>query len=98
MSLADVVSASVDGDMFRASFAAPADAQLVCNIEDDYTFAPEPSMPYGERWDVSLNLGDFYFDPEYWDGSRYMGWRIIFDPDVLTRFLAQDLAWMEDWF
>ena len=98
MSLADVVSASVNGDMFRVSLAAATDAQLVCDIDDDYSFNAAPSMPYGERWDVSMNLNDFYLDTDYWDGSRYGGWRIIFDTDVLDRFLVQDLSWMEDWF
>ena len=98
MSFADVVAASLDGDMFRASLAAPSDALLVCNIDNDYAFDAEPSMPYGEHWDISLNLNDFYFDADYWDGSRYMGWRIIFDADVIKRFLERDLSWMEDWF
>ena len=97
MSLADVLSASVDGGMFRATFTAAPDAQLVCNI-DDYTFSPFPSMPYGEHWDIAKNLNDFYFAPDYWDGSHYMGWRIIFDTDVIKRFQNRDLSWMEDWF
>ena len=98
MSLADVISASVDGGMFRASFAAATDQQVTCDIDADYSFDNDLSMPYGPKWDVSLNLKDFDFDPEYWDGSRYMGWRVIFDPDVITRFSARDMSWMEEWF
>ena len=97
MSLADVESASIDGDMFRATLVAASDAPLVCQIDDD-SFASDIPAPHGARWDISLNLNEFYFDPDYWDGARYMGWRIIFDPDVIMRFLDRDLSWMEDWF
>lgn len=98
MSLADVESASIDGDVFRAAFSAPTDGQVVCEIDDNYRFAANPGNPYGDRWEVSLNLSDFYFDPDYWDGSRFMGWRVLFDSDVIRRFVARDLSWMEDWF
>ncbi len=97
MSLADVVSASIEGDMFRATLAAAADAPLVCQIDDD-SFDSELPAPYGERWNISLTLNDFYFDPDYWDGSRYSGWRIIFDGNVVNRFLLRDLSWKDDWF
>ena len=97
MLLADVVSVRVDRGMLHVTLAAPSDAQLICRIDRNYEFATEPSMPYGELWDVSLNLNDFYFDPDYWDGSRFDGWRLLFNEAVLSQFLARDLSWMEDW-
>ena len=97
MSIAEVVSVSIDDAMFRVSFAAVVSTPI-CSIDDDYTFRNEPATPHGENWEVSLNLNDFNFDPEYWDGSRYMGWRVIFDPDVVKQFLLLDLSWKDDWF
>ncbi len=98
MSLADVESATIDGELFRAAFSASKDGQVVCQIDDDYGFAPNPTDPYGDRWDVSVNLSGFYFDPDHWDGSRFMGWRVLLDSDVVRQFVARDLSWMEEWF
>jgi len=31
------------------------------------------------------------------DGSIDAGWRLLFEPDVIEKFLAGDEAWIDDW-
>jgi len=54
--------------------------------------------PEATSWEVAKGWRLFFLDEDYWDGSLYMGFRALFAPAVVERFLARDLSWTEDYF
>lgn len=43
------------------------------------------------------SLARLYVSEASIDGSVDSGWRLLFEPDVLDRFLAGDESWIDDW-
>jgi len=57
----------------------------------------ENESPFGAEWDIFKEWGSFYFDEHCWDASRHMGWRLLFDEDLIERFLRKDESWLDYW-
>lgn len=97
-SLARVVAVSATDEEMGAVLEAVPELRLVCYFaEDPPRFVEEPH-PIGDRWEITRSWNWFFPDPDLWDGSAYMGFRILFAPDVIERFLHQDLSWIDEYF
>jgi hypothetical protein len=97
-SLARVVKVSACDSGIEAVMEAVPERPLVCYYrETPPRFAEEPH-PVGDRWEISRDWKWFYPGEQVWDGSPYMGFRALFAPDVVERFLARDLSWVEEYF
>jgi hypothetical protein len=97
-SIARVAAVSASEEGMEAVMEAVPELSLVCHYrEDPPRFAEEPH-PIGERWEIGRQWEWFYPGDEVWDGSPYMGFRALFAKDVVERFLARDLSWIDDYF
>ena len=82
----------------RAVLEAVPEAPLVCHYREDPPRFAEEAHPLGDRWEVSRRWEWFYPGEDVWDGSPLMGFRIVFAPGIVERFLARDLSWVEEYF
>jgi hypothetical protein len=57
--------------------------------------AKPPSPP---RWEIGTQLKWFFPDEECWDGSVYGGFRVLFAPAALARFLQRDFSGVDKFF
>jgi hypothetical protein len=58
----------------------------------------EGVYPFGSRWEIGKEWKWFYLNEDHWDGSPYMGFHVLFAREVVERFLARDLCWIDDYF
>jgi hypothetical protein len=97
-SIARVAAASATEEGMAAVMDAVPELPLVCHYcEDPPRFVAEPH-PIGQQWEIGRQWDWFYPGEEYWDGSPYLGVRALFATDVVERFLARDLSWIDDYF
>ena len=97
-SIARVASVSASDRGMQAVMEAVPELALVCHYRDEPPrFSVEPH-PVGSRWEIGQEWDWFYPGEEVWDGSPYMGFRILFAPTVVEQFLARDLSWVDDYF
>ena len=94
-----VLEVEVDDSEIRAKLCRDSDTPLVCFFQENpRRFTCEKSLSFGDTWTISKRWDDFFGDENYWDGSLYFGFRLLFSKDVVEQFLRQDLDWMEDYF
>ncbi|MGV3720585.1 MAG: hypothetical protein ACO1SX_06705 [Actinomycetota bacterium] len=97
-SVARVVEVGAAETGMEAVLEAVPELPLVCHYrKDPPRFAEEPH-PVGSRWEINRTWEWFYPGEEIWDESPYSGFRILFASEVLERFLARDLSWVEEYF
>ena len=58
----------------------------------------EHGYPSSARWEIFKTWDMLFIDHDVWDGSLQMGFRILFAPEVVARFLSRDLSWIGDYF
>ncbi len=97
-SLARVVAVEATEEGMRATMEAVPEWPLSCDYRADPPRFTADTHPVGDRWEISKRWEWFFADETLWDASLYMGFRILFAPAVVERFLAQDLSWVEDYF
>ena len=97
-SIARVASVTVSTEGMQAVMEAAPDLPLVCHFREKPPRFAEETHPVGQRWEISKAWQWFYPAAEVWDGSPCMGFRILFAPDVVERFMAHDLSWVEEYF
>src|SRR5262245_33827033 len=84
-SIARVTSVSASDRGMQAGMEAVPELPLVCYYRDQPPRFAEEAHPLGSRWEISQEWKWFYPSEEAWDGSPYMGFRILFAPDVVER-------------
>ena len=97
-SIARVAAVSASDQSMHAVMEAVPDLPLVCYYREQPPRFNAEAHPVGDRWEISQEWKFFYPDEEVWDGSPYMGFRILFASDVVERFMARDLSWVEEYF
>ncbi len=97
-SLAQVLRVQTSDWGMQAVLEALPECPLVCHYrENPCRFAEEPEL-LGHRWEISKRWQWFYAERNFWDGSLYGGFRVLFASDVIRRFIARDLSWVEEYF
>jgi hypothetical protein len=82
----------------RAVLSQDPDISLVCHYREDPVRFADGEKPFGDRWEISKEWNWFYYSPDHWDGSPYGGFHLIFSEQVIDRYLARDMQWVEDYF
>lgn len=97
--LARVSDVELDESGIAAILRADSETQLICHFrENPNRFCDDAKPPFGDTWTIAKPWNWFFGDQQYWDGSSYGGFRLLFSTDVIGRFLQRDLSWMEDYF
>jgi len=97
-SLAQVLRVQTSEQGMQAILEPLPECPLVCHYrENPCRFAEEPEL-LGHHWEIRKSWQCFYAEPDFWDGSLYGGFRALFAPDVVERFMARDLSWVEEYF
>jgi hypothetical protein len=97
-SVARITEVSASDEGMQAVLEAVPEQRLVCHYHESPPRFVEQPHPIGDRWEITKRWDWFYPDEYVWDGSAYLGFRIVFAPDALERFLRQDLTWVEEYF
>lgn len=53
--------------------------------------------PWGDRWTVSCAKDTITLRDDFAQGPQ-AGWQLLIDSETVAQFLAQDDAWVSDWF
>jgi hypothetical protein len=85
-----------DGEMSATLVREPGTPacrrRLVCLPGDDEVISWDVEDQIPARWQVGKALDHFYLhDWGYWDGSLYCGFRVVFHPYAVERFLRREL-------
>jgi hypothetical protein len=104
MCLATIVSAAYDTEGFKATFEASSSPAVACELrqfqqhQDGSNHRWSEKSPFGQRWDVSASMKEFFHDPECWQASFLWGggFRVFVNQLFVERFLNHDIAWLED--
>jgi hypothetical protein len=88
--LADVVAAAANNAGMQATLKAVGDLPLVGIIGETGLKYVKAANPFGRRWEVRRAWAAFAFDGDDWDASAEAGWRLLFDPAAVARFLKRD--------
>ena len=57
-----------------------------------------PNEVVGTPTELVQSIARLFVNSASIDGSDESGWRLLFSEDVLTKFLAGDDDWIDDWF
>ena len=56
-----------------------------------------PTEVVGTPTELVQSIARLFVNSASIDGSDESGWRLLFEPDVLAKFLAGDDDWIDDW-
>ena len=100
-----VEAARITTESFSAQFRIVADSfkcrlRVIRTAGEDLIESVLDDPPFGDEWNVSALDKQFYFELEgdYWHLGflSWGGFRAFFQPSFVARFLAGDIAWMDE--
>jgi hypothetical protein len=106
MCLATVVGVEHTAEMFHATFEVCRSPQLSCQLrlfrkgDESRVESWSESAVFGERWEVSVGLDQFWPEDDYWQALFLWGggFRVFFKPALIERFTQRDVSWLDEIF
>ena len=106
MCLATVVGVEYADEMFHAVFEVCRSPQLSCQlrlfreVDESRVESWSESAVFGERWEVSVGLDQFWPEDDYWQVLFLWGggFRVFFNPTLIERFAQHDVSWLDEIF
>ncbi len=102
---ATVVSAHSNAQRIMAAFRLLPGA-FMCRLRLFRTPGDDPieeileQAPFGNEWRVEVSNQEFFLQEDHWQASFLWGggFRILFQPSLVSRFLRGDVTWLDEFY